>query len=183
MIVLGIDPGSQCTGYGVIACDGAGERMLDYGVLRLDRCEDHALRLKKIYDGVAAIAERHCPDECAIEMPVYGSNPQSMLKLGRAQAAAMIAMLNREVPVTEYTPKQVKKAVTGRGNASKEQVRYMVRALLSIRDERDADAMGSDASDALAVGLCHIHRRAEGGARRPASWKSFLRANPHIVIE
>lgn len=183
MIVLGIDPGSQCTGYGVIACDGAGERMLDYGVLRLDRYEDHALRLKQIYDGVSAIAARHCPDECAIEMPVYGSNPQSMLKLGRAQSAAMIAMLNREVPVTEYTPKQVKKAVTGRGNASKEQVRYMVRALLSIRDEGGAEAMESDASDALAVGLCHIHRRAEGGARRPASWKSFLRANPHIVIE
>lgn len=183
MIVLGVDPGSQCTGYGVIACDGPGERMLDYGVLRLEQYEEHALRLKKIHDGIAAIAERYRPDECAIEMPVYGSNPQSMLKLGRAQSAAMIALLNREVPVAEYTPKQVKKAVTGRGNASKEQVRYMVRALLSIQDENGAETMGSDASDALAVGLCHIHRRAGGGARRAASWKSFLRANPHIVIE
>ena len=183
MIVLGVDPGSQCTGYGVIACDGSGERMLHYGVLRLDRYDEHALRLKKIYDGIAAIAERYCPDECAIEMPVYGKNPQSMLKLGRAQSAAMIAVLNRDIPVTEYTPKEVKKAVTGQGNASKEQVRYMVRALLSIRDAPDQETMGADASDALAVGLCHIHRHAQGGTRKSASWKSFLRDNPNIVVE
>ena len=183
MIVLGIDPGSQYTGYGVITCDGSGERALEYGVLRLDRHDEHPLRLKKIYDEITAIAARVCPDECAIEMPVYGSNPQSMLKLGRAQAAAMMAILNREIPVTEYTPKQVKKAVTGRGNASKEQVRYMVRAILSIKDANDSKAMEADASDALAIGLCHAHRRAKGETRRPASWKSFLRANPHIVIE
>ncbi len=183
MIVLGIDPGSRYTGYGVVSCDGPGEHALEYGVLRLGRYDEHPLRLKKIYDEITAIAARFCPDECAIEMPVYGSNPQSMLKLGRAQAAAMIAMLNREVPVTEYTPKQVKKAVTGRGNASKEQVRYMVRAILSIKDEDDNSAMEADASDALAVGLCHAHRRAKGATQRPASWKSFLRANPHIVIE
>ena len=183
MIVLGIDPGSQYTGYGVIRCDGPEERALEYGVLRLDRYDEHPLRLKKIYDGITALAARFCPDECAIEMPVYGSNPQSMLKLGRAQSAAMIAILNREIPVTEYTPKQVKKAVTGRGNASKEQVRYMVRAILSIKDENDNKAMEADASDALAVGLCHVHRRAKGETQRPASWKSFLRANPHIVIE
>ncbi len=183
MIVLGIDPGSQYTGYGVISCDGPGEHILEYGVLRLGRYDEHQLRLKKIYDEITAIAARFCPDECAIEMPVYGSNPQSMLKLGRAQAAAMIAMLNREIPVTEYTPKQVKKAVTGRGNASKEQVRYMVRAILSIKDEDDNNAMEADASDALAVGLCHVHRHGKGGTQRPASWKSFLRANPDIVIE
>ena len=183
MIVLGVDPGSQCTGYGVIACDGSGERLLHYGALRLDRYDEHALRLKKIYDGIAAVAERYCPDECAIEMPVYGKNPQSMLKLGRAQAAAMIAVLNRDIPVTEYTPKEVKKAVTGQGNASKEQVRYMVRALLSIRDAPDQETMGADASDALAVGLCHIHRHAQGGTRKSASWKSFLRDNPNIVVE
>lgn len=156
---------------------------MEYGVLRLGRYDEHQLRLKKIYDEITAIAARFCPDECAIEMPVYGSNPQSMLKLGRAQAAAMIAMLNREIPVTEYTPKQVKKAVTGRGNASKEQVRYMVRAILSIKDEDDNNAMEADASDALAVGLCHVHRRGKGGTQRPASWESFLRANPDIVIE
>lgn len=183
MIVLGIDPGSQCTGYGVIASDRSGERALDYGVVRLGPREEHSLRLKIIYDEIAAVAARWRPDECAVEMPVYGKNPQSMLKLGRAQAAAMIALLNREIPVAEYTPKQVKKAVTGQGNASKEQVHYMVRAMLSIQDADDPKTMGADASDALAVGLCHIHRRAQGGNARSASWKSFLRANPDIVIE
>ncbi len=174
MIILGIDPGSRHTGYGVVAHDGAAHRLVEYGVLHLGATDAHELRLKQIYDRLTQVIERTLPDTCAVEMPVYGRNPQSMLKLGRAQAAAVLAVLNRQIPVTEYTPKQVKKAVTGNGNASKEQVSYMVRALLSM-----TETPGLDATDALAVALCHVHR--QQGPTAPArysDWNAFLRSHP-----
>lgn len=176
MIVLGIDPGSRHTGYGVLEVNGSREQIVEYGVLHLDREATHQMRLKRVYDRITEVLRRVCPDECAIEMPIYGQNPQSMLKLGRAQAAAMVAVLNREIPVTEYTPKEVKKSVTGRGNASKQQVWYMVRMILEVSD--DSEEMLLDASDALAVGICHAHRLAHGAAGKHKSWESFVRANP-----
>lgn len=180
MIVLGIDPGSRHTGYGVVCLEDGKETLVEYGVLHLDTQATHELRLKHIYDRLSQVVERCLPDECAVEMPVYGRNPQSMLKLGRAQAAAMLVALNREIPVTQYTPKEVKKAVTGNGNASKDQVWYMVRSILSITDEDPH--LGLDAADALAVGLCHAHRNARLGKQpRFRDWDSFLRANPGRV--
>lgn len=177
MIILGIDPGSRFTGYGVLEIDGGAETVLEYGVLNLDKLESHALRLHQIYQRLSQVVDRCLPDECAIEMPVYGRNPQSMLKLGRAQAAAMLVALNREIPVKEYTPKEVKKSVTGNGNASKEQVWYMVRSILKITDADEA--LGLDAADALAIGLCHAHRQQKGnGQTQYRDWNSFLRANP-----
>ncbi len=175
MVILGIDPGSRCAGYGFIEVEGKRERLLACGVLRLDGRDSHVLRLKQIYDELTALIDVHPPDECAVEMPVYGRNPQSMLKLGRAQAAAMLALLNREVPVTEYAPKEVKKSVTGNGNASKRQVRYMVTSILSI-DEAETPAL--DASDALAVGLCHAHRLKSGREPHHKGWAAFVEANP-----
>jgi crossover junction endodeoxyribonuclease RuvC len=184
MIILGIDPGSRHTGYGVIECEGGRQQVVEYGVLNLDVTSDHSLRLKQIYDRLTKVIERCLPDESAIEMPVYGRNPQSMLKLGRAQAAAMLAVVNRQIPATHYTPKEVKKSVTGNGNATKEQVRYMIRSLLSIDDENDPhlDKLLLDASDALAVALCHSHRQA-GTARRDnyKDWGAYLRANPDRI--
>ena len=181
MLVLGIDPGSRHTGYGVVALDGAKQAVVEYGVLHLDATDDHELRLKQIYDRLSVVIDRAPPDECAIEMPIYGRNPQSMLKLGRAQAAAMLAVLNRQIPVTQYTPKEVKKSVTGNGNAAKEQVWHMVRALLSITD---ADPkLGLDASDALAVALCHGHRQHGTAApQRHTDWSAYLRANPGRIV-
>lgn len=178
MIVLGIDPGSRATGYGVLEIEGARERIIEFGVLRLENYDDHQLRLKRVYDRISEVTARLCPDECAIEMPVYGRDPQAMLKLGRAQAAAMMAVLNRSVPVTEYAPKEVKKAVTGRGNATKAQVWYMVRAILAVEGD---GTMTHDASDALAVALCHAHRRARGAKSKHQSWEAFVRANPDRV--
>jgi len=176
MVILGIDPGSRHTGYGLLEVEGNRQALVEFGVLHLDVTDDHELRLKHIYDRLTQVIERCPPDECAIEMPIYGRNPQSMLKLGRAQAAAMLAVLNRQIPVTEYTPKEVKKAVTGNGNASKEQVAYMVRALLSIDEERK---LNLDASDALATALCHAHRLTHSGQSRGyKDWASFLRVNP-----
>lgn len=179
MIVLGIDPGSRHTGYGLLAVEGGQEELLAYGVVHLPEEDAHQLRLKKLYDALEVLIEAHHPDECAVEMPVYGRNAQSMLKLGRAQAVAMLAALNRQIPVTQYTPKEVKKSVTGNGNAAKEQVWFMVRALLDITD---ADPeLGLDASDALAVALCHGRRLSHGPTNKFKSWASYVQANPGRV--
>lgn len=181
MIVLGIDPGSRRTGYGVVEIHGAGEKLIEYGVLSLDVHDNHQLRLKKIYDRLIQVIDRCLPDICAIEMPVYGQNPQSMLKLGRAQAAAMLAVLNRGIPVIQYTPKEVKKSVTGNGNASKQQIWFMVKSILSIDDSNQP--LDHDASDALAVALCHAHRNAQGSPQSHKNWKSFIEANPGRIVE
>ena len=176
MLILGIDPGSRHTGYGVVRIEGPQQHLDEFGVLHLDATDDHELRLKQIYDRLTSVIERALPDVCAIEMPIYGRNPQSMLKLGRAQAAAMLAALNHQIPVTQYTPKEVKKAVTGTGNASKEQVAYMVQRLLAMPETPQHDA-----ADALAVALCHAHRQARPGqtaAQRHTDWSAFVRANP-----
>jgi crossover junction endodeoxyribonuclease RuvC len=176
VIVLGIDPGTRHTGYGVVAVERRKETVLDYGVLDLPPKLDHTLRLQRIYEAVLGVIDAHHPDECAVEMPVYGQDAQAMLKLGRAQAAVMLAAAHREVPVTQYTPKEVKKAVVGNGNAAKEQVWYMVAAQLGLTEHR-----GLDASDALAVALCHAHRVEQGPTGKFKDWKSFVAANPSRV--
>ncbi len=174
MRILGIDPGSLFTGYAVVDVQGAEEQLVDCGTLRLNSDDAHQLRLRVIYEHIEALLEEHAPDACAVEMPVYGQNPQSMLKLGRAQAAAVLPALNRTIPVSEYTPKAVKKSVTGNGNASKQQVAYMVCAMLSM----ETGSVGLDTSDAIAVALCHAHRHVNDAPQRHTSWKSFLQANP-----
>lgn len=178
MIILGIDPGSRCMGCGLVRCvDGAFE-LIEHNVFR----PSGAMALHEIYDHVSQLIGAQQPDVCAIEMPVYGRNPQSMLKLGRAQAAAMLAAMHAKVPVTEYSPKEVKRSVTGNGNASKEQVWYMIRSLLSITDEDEH--LVTDASDALAVALCHGHRLNKDAVPSSAAtggWASFVRQNPERV--
>jgi len=177
LIVLGIDPGSRHTGYGVLAVEGERARVLAVDVIHLDEQAAHPLRLLRLFEQLGTIVERYRPDECALEMPVYGRNPQSMLKLGRAQAAAMLAVLTRQIPTVEYTPKEVKKALTGRGNATKEQVRFMVQALLELPAE--AARLALDASDALAVAVCHWqHRTRPHALRRCSSWARFIREHP-----
>ncbi|MEM6645151.1 MAG: crossover junction endodeoxyribonuclease RuvC [Bacteroidota bacterium] len=179
MIVLGVDPGSRVTGYGVVQIVKGQEQLVEYGVLKLDVQKSHQWRLKQVYDRLLGVIDRCLPDACAVEMPVYGKNPQAMLKLARVQAVAMLAALNREIPVVEYTPKEVKKSATGKGNASKEQVWYMTRAVLNIADD---EKVMFDASDALAVALCHAHRGAKGKTPQHDSWDSFLSANQHRII-
>lgn len=184
MIILGIDPGSNITGFGVVVSENGTERLMESGVIRAgaktesDEAPAHALKLMRIHESVTQLIDEFKPDLCAVEMPVYGNNPQSMLKLGRAQAAAMLAALHREVPVTEYTPKEVKKAVTGNGNASKEQVRFMIETML---DMPQGTSITLDASDALAVALCHIHRGATTSKASYKNWEAFARAHPDRV--
>ncbi len=176
MIVLGIDPGTRHTGYGILEIEGQRQRVLDYGAVEISRQMDHSLRLARIYETVLGVIDRYHPDVCAVEMPVYGNNAQSMLKLGRAQAAVMLAATHRQIPVTEYTPKEVKKSVVGNGNAAKEQVWFMLKTILNLSDER-----GLDSSDALGVALCHAHRVKQFGLGSHKNWKSFVEANPDRI--
>lgn len=175
-IILGIDPGSLYTGYAVLHVHGRKQHVLEFGVLKFSSSADHFLRLKQIHDRVTAVIDRAKPDECAVEMPVYGKSAQAMLKLGRAQAAAVLACLNRQISVSQYTPKEVKKSVTGNGNASKEQVAFMVRHLL-----KGASTEEQDASDALAVAICHCNRGGIPGKNATRNWADFIRENPDRV--
>jgi crossover junction endodeoxyribonuclease RuvC len=179
MIILGVDPGSRATGYGLVDHNGGDEQLVAFDTIRLNSSEDHPDRLKQIYDALTEVIGTHAPDEFAIEMPVYGQNPQSMLKLGRAQAAAMMAALNSDLPVTQYTPKEIKKSVTGNGNASKTQVQFMIESILSLGDAEPSH----DAADALAIALCHGNRDAHGDSQSYTGWDSFVEANPDRVSE
>lgn len=178
MQILGVDPGSRATGFGIIQCSD--ESLIVSGVVRLQDIDSHPQRLKNIYDRLTTLIDKHGPDSLAIEMPVYGQNPQSMLKLGRAQAAAMMAGLNADLPVAQYTPKEIKKSVTGNGNASKKQVRFMVQSILADCEKSD---LPHDAADALATALCHNNRDAHDNTETYTGWASFVEANPDRVSE
>lgn len=160
-VILGIDPGSRQTGYAILAREERKWIALDAGVIRLASLENQSERLDRIFQEVTRLIERFSPTDSAIETPVYSVDPLAMLKLGRAQAAAMLAIRQSGLPVTEYYPKAIKKAVTGNGNASKKQVAGMLYRLVSI----DQESLASDASDALAIAWCHQLEQ-----NRPAAW-------------
>ncbi|WP_375583424.1 crossover junction endodeoxyribonuclease RuvC [Cyclobacterium xiamenense] len=177
-IILGIDPGTTVMGYGLLLVTGNSYSVLQFGVIHLKKYSDHALKLKKIFDKISGILEEFSPDAVALEAPFYGQNVQSMLKLGRAQGVAMAAALAKEIAITEYSPKKVKQSVTGNGNASKEQVAEMLKTLLNLRELPQL----LDATDALAVALCHHFHEGRIQTRgRNAGWKSFLSENPDRV--
>ncbi len=175
-IILGIDPGTQVMGYGVIEQKGSKLLVLQMGVIHLEKYKDHFIKLKKIHERITQVIQEYLPDEVAIEAPFFGKNVQSMLKLGRAQGVAIAAALARDVPVTEYLPKKVKSAVAGNGNASKEQVAAMLQNLLNFSETPEF----LDATDALAVAVCH-HFQGKIPVSKGSSWKSFLSENPGRV--
>jgi crossover junction endodeoxyribonuclease RuvC len=177
-IILGIDPGTNVMGYALILTEGKKYKILQYGVIHLKKYETHELKLKKIFERVTGIIEEFLPDTMALEAPFYGANVQSMLKLGRAQGVAMAAALAREIPITEYSPKKVKQSVTGNGNASKEQVAAMLQTLFSLTELPKM----LDATDALAVALCHHFHEGRVQTRgRNEGWKSFIEENPNRI--
>ena len=139
-IIIGIDPGTNVMGYALLGVNGKTPELIVMGVLQLSRMEDHYMRLRHIYERVSGVIAEYLPDEMAIEAPFYGKNVQSMLKLGRAQGVAMVAALNREIPITEYEPRKIKMAITGNGAASKEQVAMMLQRTLGI-DEGQMPAL------------------------------------------
>jgi crossover junction endodeoxyribonuclease RuvC len=174
-IILGIDPGTVIMGYGLIAIDNRKISLITLGILRLSKFDDHALRLKKIFERTLALAEEYKPDVLAIEAPFYGKNVQSMLKLGRAQGVAMAAALYRDIPIQEYTPREIKKSITGNGTASKQQVAAMLTQLTNYNLSPET----LDATDGLAAAVCH-HLKSGNlpSGKGYNSWKSFLKDNP-----
>lgn len=175
-IILGLDPGTNVMGYGIIEVRKPTITLVQFGVIHLSKIESHELRLKKIFERVLSLIDDYNPDEVALEAPFFGKNVQSMLKLGRAQGVAMSAALSREIPIAEYAPRKIKQSVTGNGNASKEQVAKMLMTLLSIRELPKL----LDATDALAVAVCH-HFQNSSSKSKSKSWGSFLKDNPHRV--
>lgn len=179
-IVLGIDPGTNIMGYGVLKITDARLEVLALGVIDLRKLADPYLKLKEIYERVQRIISSYLPDELAIEAPFFGKNVQSMLKLGRAQGVAIVAALCRDIPVTEYAPLKIKMAITGNGQASKEQVADMLRRLLHLREEDMGDFL--DATDALGAAYCHylqMGRPSLPNAYR--GWKDYITKNPDKV--
>ncbi len=173
-IILGLDPGTNVMGYAIILVQLSKVKLIQFGVIQMGKFGAHELKLKKIFDRVLTLVDEFKPDEVALEAPFFGKNVQSMLKLGRAQGVAMAAALYREVPITEYAPKKVKQSVTGNGNASKEQVARMLMQIFSIKEMPKL----LDASDALAVAVCH-HYQNGMLKNKSKSWESFLKDNPN----
>jgi crossover junction endodeoxyribonuclease RuvC len=161
MKILGIDPGSRITGYGIISHEGNRLVHLDNGAIQTDSKRDFPMRLQKIYGGLTEIIEQFRPDAVAVENIFFATNVQSALKLGQARGAAIVAGVNAGLPVFEYTALQVKQAVVGHGRASKDQVQKMIKVLLNL-----PEVAQEDASDALAVAVCHAHSARLNAARR-----------------
>jgi crossover junction endodeoxyribonuclease RuvC len=177
-VVFGLDPGTLVTGYGIVARTAGRATLVDCGTIVNAPGLPMSERLQTIYDGLAVLIARHHPDAFAIESAFYGKNAQSALKLGHARGVSLLAAVKQGLPSAEYSPREIKKAVTGNGSASKEQVRYMVKTLLGIAGTR----MKLDASDALAVALCHLQRLA--ASDRPyRDWKTFVALHPERVAK
>lgn len=181
-IIMGIDPGTNVMGYGVLGVNGKTPELVVMGVIKLNRIGDHYMRLRRIYERVLGLVEQYVPDELSIEAPFCGKNVQSMLKLGRAQGVAMAAALSRQVPIHEYPPTSIKQSVTGRGSATKEQVAEMLRHILHIPREQMPHLL--DATDALAAALTHFYESSRlAVAKGPKSWASFLAQNPGRIVK
>jgi crossover junction endodeoxyribonuclease RuvC len=175
-IILGIDPGTNIMGYGVLRVVGTKAEMVSMGIIDLRKFEDAYLKLGHIFERVTGIIDAYLPDEMAIEAPFFGKNVQSMLKLGRAQGVAIAAAIKHGVPIHEYAPMKIKMAITGNGSAAKEQVAGMLQRMLHI----DPEEMGKfmDASDALGAAYCHFMQmgRPESEAHY-RGWKDFVNKN------
>ena len=177
-IILGIDPGTNLMGFGVIQAGGKNPAYLDMGVIDLKKSGDAYMKLGKILESTLELIDRYLPDEVAIEAPFYGKNVQSMLKLGRAQGVAIAAVLSRDIPVVEYAPRKIKLAIAGAGDASKEQVAGMLARMFNLKEI----PKNLDATDGLAVAVCHFYQKG-GFVKKPGSksWEDFIRKNPGRV--
>lgn len=180
-IIMGIDPGTNVMGYGVIKVEGTKASIVSMGVIDMHKSKDMYLKLGHIFQRVNGLIDSYLPDELAIEAPFFGKNVQSMLKLGRAQGVAIAAAINHSVPITEYAPLKIKMAITGSGSASKEQVAGMLQRLLHIDNEEMPKYL--DATDALAAAYCHFLQmsRPQTDSKGHKSWKEFVNSNPSKV--
>ncbi|WP_225859858.1 MULTISPECIES: crossover junction endodeoxyribonuclease RuvC [Chitinophaga] len=178
-IILGIDPGTLVMGYGIIAINGKEASLVQMDVLKLSRHKDHYERLQLIHTRVQELIQQHRPDCCAIEAPFFGKNVQSMLKLGRAQGVAIATAMHAGVTVAEYSPKKVKQSITGNGNADKEQVWLMLQRILRFNERPEF----LDASDALAVAVCHFFQESSilPAGTKAKGWEQFMQQHPERI--
>ena len=178
-IILGIDPGTVVMGYGLIEIKGQTPHLLEMGVLKLAKYPDANFRLQVIYNKISELMKAFAPTQFAIEAPFFGKNVQSMLKLGRAQGVAIASAMQAGLSATEYSPKKIKQSITGNGNASKEQVWKMLQQILKFDDTPEF----LDATDAVAVALCHYYQTRNMGTRgeKFSGWESFLKNNSHRI--
>ena len=182
-IILGIDPGTAVMGYGLIKETGPKIELIALGVVKMEKLDDHMLKLQRIFEKAVALIDNFHPDCLAIEAPFYGKNIQVMLKLGRAQGVAMAAALSRSVEITEYAPRKIKQSITGNGNATKEQVAAMLQNLLSFKETPDF----LDATDGLAVAVCHSFQRINTGSKAGSKksysgWGTFVKDNAKRIV-
>jgi crossover junction endodeoxyribonuclease RuvC len=181
-IILGIDPGTAVMGYGLVLEKGSKMELISLGVVKMDKIDDHMLKLQRIFEKTVALIDNYKPDCLAIEAPFYGKNIQVMLKLGRAQGVCMAAALSRNVTITEYSPRKIKQSITGDGSATKEQVAAMLQTLLKFTETPDF----LDATDGLAVAVCHSFQKiittssssSKGKSKKAYSgWETFVKDN------
>jgi len=174
-IILGIDPGTNVMGYGIIEVKGNSIKLISTGVVKLDKYDNHPLKLKKIFEKVISLIDQYKPDELAIEAPFFGKNVQSMLKLGKAQGVAIAAALSRDMPIFEYAPKKIKQSITGKGAASKEQVSAMILKICNVK----VVPKYFDATDGLAAAVCH-HFQSNSiiSEKKYTGWAAFVKENP-----
>ncbi len=173
-IILGIDPGTNILGFGVIKVVGKELSILDIGILNIKTKEDLGIKLKSIFNEIIRLIDLHHPDHLAIEAQFFGQNVQSMLKLGKAQGVSIAAALSRDIPFTEYAPKKIKQSITGKGTASKEQVAGMLCHLLKVKTLPEP----LDATDGLATAVCHyFQENSVLGANKYSGWKAFVTQN------
>jgi crossover junction endodeoxyribonuclease RuvC len=173
MVILGIDPGTIVTGYGIIEVRGTIMKLVASGSIRNRTDNPMPARLRAIHDTLRDVIAKFKPDEVAVETAFYGKNAQSALKLGQARGVAILAAVSGDLPLAEYSPREVKKAVVGNGSASKQQVQYMVRSTLGMKEGPKL----FDITDALAVAICHTHRRTSTGGRH-TGWAAYVKNNP-----
>jgi crossover junction endodeoxyribonuclease RuvC len=178
-IILGIDPGTTIMGFGLIKVVNKRMEFIQLNELHLKKYGDHYLKLKHIFERTIELIDTYNPDEIAIEAPFFGKNVQSMLKLGRAQGVAMAAGLSRQIPITEYLPKKIKMAITGNGNASKEQVAKMLQSMLDLKTL----PKNLDATDGLAAAVCHFYNSGKVNIGKTYSgWESFVKQNDDRIV-
>jgi len=177
-VILGIDPGTSVMGYGLVSSSGKQPQLITMGILDLKKYTDHYLKLQKIFSRTLQLIDEYHPDELSIEAPFFGKNVQSMLKLGRAQGVAMSAALYRMIPIFEYAPRKIKIAITGNGNASKEQVAAILKGMFKIQEMPEM----LDATDGLAAAVCHFYQNnALSSGSSAKSWKDFMSKNPERI--
>lgn len=178
MRIIGVDPGTLFTGYGIVDFENNELNYVASGIIKIPSSKEFAPRLQKIYDDLNQIIKNYKPDEFSLETSFYGKNVQSALKIGYARGVSLLVAIHNNLEIKEYSPREIKKAVVGNGAASKEQVQYMIKKLLNYRKTK----IKFDESDALAVAVCHAFK-VTSPKKKSRNWKEFVETNPEKLIE